>query len=173
MKGKFSYNYPRPMVTVDAVVLCVNNNEPSVLLIKRLNDPFKDLWALPGGFIEMDENLKNAAQRELKEETGIKLDNLYQIFTAGTPARDPRGRTISVVYAGFLHESLTPVNGDDAKEASWFSFINLPEMAFDHNEVLYNVLEKLCNPTNLKMLLGEDNKLVKTQTAIKKFLSGK
>ena len=173
MERKFCYNYPRPMVTVDTVVLCIKNDEPSVLLIKRLNEPFKDLWALPGGFVDMDEDLKDAASRELKEETAIQLDEMHQILTAGTPDRDPRGRNISVVYAGFLHEPVNPQNGDDAKEAAWFSLMNLPGLAFDHNKVIMNVFDNLYEPFNLKKLVSENKKLVKTRSVIKRLISGK
>ena len=168
MNNKFCYKYPRPMVTVDSVILCVNNREPSVLLIKRLKNPFENLWALPGGFVEMEEDLEDAALRELKEETGIELDDLYQILTVGTPGRDPRGRTITVVYAGFLSGPFSPKGGSDAKEAKWFSLLKLPGMAFDHNQVLMDVLRKLAEPVNLKQLVREEGCLTIVEDAIKR-----
>ena len=102
-KGKYIYEWPRPMVTVDAVVFCCpSEGKVKVLLIQRANEPFKGLWALPGGFIEIDEELDDAVARELAEETGLTGIELEQIHTFGTVGRDPRGRQISVVYMGIL-----------------------------------------------------------------------
>lgn len=133
----FTYDYPMPAVTVDAVIIRKNNVSEDVLLIKRGREPFKDMWALPGGFIEIDEELENAVKRELFEETGIVHKNLRQLFTVGTVGRDPRYRTISVVYTGLFDEKNMKVcAGDDASEAAWFSITELPEMAFDHKDVI-------------------------------------
>ena len=94
-------------------------------------------WALPGGFVEIDEDLEAGANRELEEETGLKNIALTQFKTYGTPGRDPRGRTISVVYYGFLTNKSPKIEaGDDAAEASWFDLNDLPELAFDHEEIL-------------------------------------
>src|SRR3954467_675937 len=96
-KKKFSYEYPRSSVTVD-VVLITREEKPRVLLIRRKHDPFAGAWAIPGGFVDMDEDLETAARRELREETGVEAGDLEQLHTFGAPDRDPRGRTISVAY---------------------------------------------------------------------------
>lgn len=102
------------------------------------------MWAFPGGFVDMDEDLEDAALRELEEETGLKLPGLSQLHTVGTPGRDPRGRTISVVYVGFVAEANSEiVGGDDAKSARWFRFDEVPRLAFDHNEILDLAIKKL------------------------------
>lgn len=128
----FTYEYPRPMVCVDMLVLRKGHIKDEILLIKRRNDPFKDHWALPGGFIEMNEELTDSAYRELEEETGITQIDLQQLKTYGAPGRDPRGRTISVVFGGFLKNGQEAQAGDDAKETQWFSIDKLPPLAFDH-----------------------------------------
>jgi len=133
----YSYNYPRPMVTTDIVLLNKRGAELKILLIKRLNDPFKDSWALPGGFVDKDEALLNAAKRELQEETSITNTRLMQFKTYGDAGRDPRGHTVSVVYYAINTEELLAAKaGDDAKEIKWFSLNKLPEMAFDHNQIV-------------------------------------
>src|SRR3954451_4124928 len=96
-KEKYCYEYPRPAVTVDAVIV-TREERPRVLLIRRKHDPFAGQWAIPGGFVNMDESLDDAVRRELQEETGVKASRLEQLHTFGDPSRDPRGRTISVVY---------------------------------------------------------------------------
>ncbi|MDT0649330.1 NUDIX hydrolase [Autumnicola edwardsiae] len=123
-------------ITVDSVILCSTNNQFKVLLIKRKKDPFKDQWALPGGFIEEGEDLEQAAKRELLEETGVKIHSMEQIRAFGKPGRDPRGRMISIAFLSriFSEEALSP--GDDAKDAAWFEINDLPELAFDHNEII-------------------------------------
>jgi len=132
----FTYKYPRPMVCVDMVVLRELSGTYEILLIKRLNDPYKDHWALPGGFIEMDEELVDSAYRELEEETGITQIELQQLKTYGNPDRDPRGRNISVVHGGFLKVKQEAQAGDDAKETQWFSVDQLPSLAFDHDLII-------------------------------------
>lgn len=123
-------------VTVDSVVFCSANNGFKVLLIKRKNDPFKGHWALPGGFIEETEDLVTAAKRELQEETGIVIKTMEQVRAFGAPGRDPRGRTISIAFVSrvFSEEGLKA--GDDAAEASWVSVNDLPDLAFDHAEII-------------------------------------
>ena len=123
-------------ITVDSVVLSNTNNSFKVLLIKRKKDPFKDQWALPGGFIEEGEDLEQAAMRELLEETGVKIESMEQIRAFGKPGRDPRGRMISIAFLSriFSEETLKP--GDDAKDAAWFDLNELPELAFDHEEII-------------------------------------
>jgi 8-oxo-dGTP diphosphatase len=129
----YSYSYPRPAVTVDAILFSKQN---SVLLIERGRDPYKGKWALPGGFVDMDEELENACLRELREETGIQVKKLTQIRTYGTVGRDPRGRTISVVYYAVVEKELEASAGDDAAKAHWFPINQLPDMAFDHRQII-------------------------------------
>ena len=144
-KGKYVYEWPRPMVTVDAAVFRFARNKASLLLIKRGNEPYKGHWAIPGGFIELDEELEHAVARELEEETGLVNISLEQMHTFGTCGRDPRGRQITVVFmgiAGHGRDRLKP--GDDAAEARWFDINKLPEdMAFDHTEVAAFAIKKL------------------------------
>jgi 8-oxo-dGTP diphosphatase len=135
-KKPFSYEYPRPSVTVDIVVV-TNERLPRVLLIQRKRPPFEGSWALPGGFIEMHEKLEDSARRELKEETGIEANKLVQLATFGDPGRDPRGRTISVVYLTVATPGLLkPKAADDAAAVGWFSLHHPPPLAFDHRQIL-------------------------------------
>ncbi len=125
------------MLTVDIAVLKKIENQTFILLIKRGNEPFKNTWALPGGFVEMDENLIQAAERELLEETAISGIELKQFYTYGELNRDPRGRTVSVIYYGFTNQNNTiPIAGDDAADAKWFLISNLPLLAFDHEKII-------------------------------------
>ena len=125
------------MLTVDIALINKKSNEVFILLIKRANEPYKDLWALPGGFVDMDETLIDAAKRELFEETGIAETDLKQFYTYGDLNRDPRGRTVSVVYYAFVNQNNTnAVAGDDAAETNWFSLKNLPQLAFDHQKII-------------------------------------
>ncbi len=134
--GKYTYPYPRPAVTVD-VVIATREAKPRVLLIRRKHDPFAGGWALPGGYVEMDEALDEAARRELFEETGVKVKELVQLHTFGAPDRDPRGRTISVAYLAFIDaDKVTPRAADDAAEVGWFALARPPELAFDHKDIL-------------------------------------
>ena len=125
-------------VTVD--VLVINKKTDEILLIKRLNEPFKDCWALPGGFVDENEDLEQAARRELFEETNIETDEMTQIGTFGKPYRDPRGHMISVAYQTNLIENQKVKAKDDAKEVKWFSIKDLPELAFDHLEIINSIL---------------------------------
>jgi len=140
----FVYKYPRPALTVDAVVFCVEETNYSVLLIKRKNSPFQDCWAFPGGFVDMDETVEQAAVRELEEETCLNNISLRQFKTYSAIDRDPRGRTVSVVFVGFTDSTNREVKGaDDAAEAKWFSLNKLPELAFDHKEILQDAIEEI------------------------------
>ncbi|CCG53345.1 MutT/nudix family protein [Flavobacterium indicum GPTSA100-9 = DSM 17447] len=121
-------------VTVD--ILVINNETEEILLIKRLNEPFKDCWALPGGFVDENEDLEAAAHRELKEETNLEVEELYQIGAFGTPGRDPRGHMISIAYLGYSNDTENTKAMDDAKELKWFNINNLPKLAFDHREII-------------------------------------
>lgn len=139
---EYCYQYPRPAVTVDMVIFRKNENrEREILLIKRKNTPFKGSWAIPGGFVNMDETLLQSAKRELAEETGLKGISLYQFYTFGDPGRDPRGRTISVAFWGYCDENKIVKAGDDASETKWFSLKRLPKMAFDHDLIIKKALE--------------------------------
>jgi len=135
-KTPYCYEYPRASVTVDIVVV-TKERRPRVLLIQRKQPPFQGTWALPGGFIDMDETLEASARRELEEETGIQVGKLAQIAVFGDPGRDPRGRTISVVYlARVKANQVKPRAADDAAAAAWFPLARPPKLAFDHREIL-------------------------------------
>jgi len=137
----YTYAYPRPAVTVDIIVFKNIENNPEILLIERKNEPFKNMWALPGGFVDKDEDIKTAAYRELAEETSIKNIQLSQLQAFGKPGRDPRGHTISIVHTGFLQNSNQKIQaGDDAKNLQWFSINDLPDLAFDHQEIIHYAL---------------------------------
>lgn len=128
--------YRNPAVTVD-MVLFTREKNPRILLIKRKNPPFQDHWALPGGFMDYEEEIEDAAYRELEEETGITGIQLEQIHAFGKVGRDPRGRTVSIVYRAVVDPSTVSVQaGDDAKEAEWFDIRKLPPLAFDHAEII-------------------------------------
>ncbi len=139
----YQYKYPRPALTVDAVVFKKEDDDTFVLLIQRKNPPYKSKWALPGGFVDMDETLEAAAARELHEETGLSGVVLKQLQAFSALERDPRGRTVSVVFWGILTSDNTVSAGDDAAEVQWFNIKNLPPLAFDHREVLDATLQKL------------------------------
>jgi 8-oxo-dGTP diphosphatase len=125
------------MVTVDAVVFRLHAGRRDVLLIQRKNEPFAGRWALPGGFVDMEESLDTAAGRELAEETGITGVRLEQLRAFGNPGRDPRGRNICVAFAGVLDDlDQTPRGSDDALQAQWFEATAPPPLAFDHDEIL-------------------------------------
>jgi 8-oxo-dGTP diphosphatase len=135
-KKPYCYDHPRPAVTVDTVVL-TREAEPRVLLIRRKHEPFAGRWALPGGFVEMDETLEAAARRELREETALEVMSMEQLHTFGDPGRDPRGRTISVVYLARVPDAKTRLQAaDDAAEAAWHPLDGLPPLPFDHDRIL-------------------------------------
>jgi len=139
----YTYEYPRPAVTTDVVLITGSDHMQKILLIQRANAPYKDLWALPGGFVDMDEDLKTAALRELEEETGLKDIDICQLKTYGAVSRDPRHRTISVVYFGRVSHELAATGQDDAADARWFALNNLPKLAFDHAEIIKDAKRKL------------------------------
>lgn len=140
---KYIYDYCRASVTVDALIFD-GKTKSKILLIERKNDPYKNFWALPGGFIEMDENLIDSIKRELSEETNLKNIELQQFKTYGNIGRDPRGRTISIVFYGFCDNLNDAVAGDDAKNIQYFDIYTLPNLAFDHNVIISDfVSEKL------------------------------
>ncbi len=136
----YTYKYPRPALTVDIMVTRNVTSGLEILLIQRLNPPFKDQWALPGGFVDMDETLEQAAARELAEETGLVDVALNQFKAFSTPGRDPRGHTISVIFTGLVTQDAIAKAGDDAKNVSWFNIKKLPSLAFDHAEIINEAL---------------------------------
>lgn len=138
----YTYSYPRPAVTVDAVVFRKVEKKTEVLLIKRAKHPFAGMWAAPGGFIDMEETPGDAAARELYEETGISDVELFQYHAYGEVNRDPRHRTISIAYTGLLAvNNQQAKGGDDAAEAAWFLIDNLPPLAFDHLLVVSDAIQ--------------------------------
>jgi 8-oxo-dGTP diphosphatase len=140
----YTYEYPRPALTVDAVVFGLDEQGLHVLLVERANDPFAGAWALPGGFVQMDETLETAVRRELEEETGLDDVFLEQLFTFGDPHRDPRGRVVSVAYYALVNiRDHRARAATDAKSARWLSIGALPDLAFDHKTILETALERL------------------------------
>ena len=138
----YIYEYPRPAVTADCVVI-TKETEPKVLLIQRGNEPFKGQWAFPGGFMNMDETTEQCAIRELEEETGLKVTDIQQIGAYSKVDRDPRGRTVTVAYLAII-DKVEAVKGlDDAAEAQWFSLSSLPKLAFDHEDIMNDVIKKI------------------------------
>lgn len=136
-------NYtPKIFVTVDVVLFRKMNSSYEILLIQRLNDPFKNYWALPGGFVDENEELETAAKRELFEETDIQLFQVKQLKAYGNPNRDPRHHTISVAFMGEIDSLAEAKAKDDAKAVKWFSINELPALAFDHSEIIRDAIEK-------------------------------
>ncbi len=134
----YTYEYPHPAVAADAAIFTIDEDDVRVLLIERAYPPYQGKWAIPGGFVNIDEDLEDAARRELEEETGIRdIGALEQLHTFGHPDRDPRERVITVVYFGVVPSDNIDVRaGDDAANARWFSMRDLPELAFDHADAL-------------------------------------
>lgn len=134
MAGKYTYEYPRPMLTADCMV---TNSKGEILLVRRGNDPFKGCWALPGGFMEMDETLEHCAVRELEEETHLKVSekDIRLIGVYSAPGRDPRGRTVTAAYLVKV-DVVNALAGDDAAEVRWWSLSALPPLAFDHAQIV-------------------------------------
>ena len=133
----YTYEFPHPAVTVDIVVFTIENDDLKVLFIQRDQDPHEGEWALPGGFVDIDESLGHAAKRELKEETGASASFLEQLYTFGRPDRDPRERIITVAYFALIpSDQLSIAAGDDARDAKLYSTNELPALAFDHENIL-------------------------------------
>jgi len=174
-KKYYAYNFPRPSVTVDCVIFGINpkrylgKDNLKVLLIKRKNPPFQNNWALPGGFVEMNEIIEHAAIRELEEETGINLRdaddrgpfgldpwafNFVGVFDA--PERDPRGRVISHAYSSVVDiNKVNPIAKDDAKDIGWFDATDNFDIAFDHGRIIKTAIEKLDSKFLAKIILGQ------------------
>ena len=151
-----TYEYPRPALTVDCIIFAdgftENPEQLKVLLIRRGGNPFKGMWANPGGFVNVNddedqgEEIEDAARRELKEETGVEVAELYQVGIFGAPKRDPRGRVITVAFMAVVsQEDITVQAGDDAAEATWFTLEEAAgmELAFDHKKILMAAINKL------------------------------
>ncbi|MDX1943491.1 MAG: NUDIX domain-containing protein [Saprospiraceae bacterium] len=141
----YSYEHPRPALTVDCVIFGLDEgNKLKVLLIQRGHEPFLGFWALPGGFVSMEETLEEAALRELEEETGVTNLFIEQLYTFGDPERDPRGRVVSVAYFALVNLSEHPVQAaSDAKNVKWFELERLPALAFDHENILKSAINRL------------------------------
>jgi 8-oxo-dGTP diphosphatase len=140
----YSYAYPHPAVTADVVLFTIRDERLQILLIRRRQEPFAVAWALPGGFVEPDECLEDCALRELQEETGVTGVYLEQLYTFGSPQRDPRERVISVAYYGLTPvSSIDPKAGSDAEQVAWFDVDELPELAFDHAGIIAKARERL------------------------------
>jgi len=137
---------PRHMVSTDVVILTPREARLEVLLVQRANDPYAGKWALPGGFVEEDEDLEESARRELREETGVDGEDVFleQLGAWGEPDRDPRGRVITVAYWALVPpDELEPEAADDAAEVDWFDTDGLPALAFDHGEIVEAALRRL------------------------------
>lgn len=133
---------PKIFVTVDVAVFRKINNVYEILLIQRLNDPYKSYWALPGGFVDENEDLETAAKRELFEETDLQLFQVKQINAYGDPNRDPRHHTISIAFMGEIDGLAIATAKDDALAVKWFSVDELPALAFDHAAIIRDAIEK-------------------------------
>jgi len=145
MEKKFD-DYPHPAVTVDVVIFTVKDKELKVLLVKRKNEPFKNKWAIPGGFVRMNESLEEATKRELFEETGVKDVYLEQLYSFGEVDRDPRGRVITIAYFALisLEKAAQKLRATtDVSEVAWFPISKLPELAFDHAKILEYAKKRL------------------------------
>ena len=141
----FQYEHPRPALTVDCVIFGLDaSHRLKVLLIQRARDPFAGAWALPGGFVDMDEDLEAAALRELEEETGVREVYIEQLYTFGAPGRDPRGRVVSVAYYALVNLTEHGIrSSSDTKDVGWYDVTQLPELAFDHVDILDMALRRL------------------------------
>ncbi len=140
----YTYRYPHPAVTTDIVIFTIRDDELKVLLIYRALPPYKNEWALPGGFIKEEESLEEGARRELEEETGVKKVFLEQLYTFGQPDRDPRERVITVAYYALVPSDELEIRAaSDAESVRWFRIKKLPDLAFDHKRILKMAYERL------------------------------
>lgn len=135
----YTYKYPRPAVTADCIVIA-KEPEAKVLLIERADDPYKGCWAFPGGFLNMDETTEQCAIRELEEETGLTIETVHQIGAYSKIDRDPRGRTITVAYLAMIDKTMPVIGLDDAAKADWWPLSALPQLAFDHDEIIADAI---------------------------------
>lgn len=141
---QYCYKYPRPALATDQVIFGFGTGELSVLLIRRKNEPFKGQWALPGGFMNMDEDAETCACRELEEETGLKGVDVGQLYAFSDVGRDPRYRVVSIAYYALVRLADCKVKaGDDADRAQWFPLSGIPSLAFDHRRILQMATDRL------------------------------
>ncbi|MEZ4470938.1 MAG: NUDIX hydrolase [bacterium] len=147
-----TYEYPRPSLTVDVVLYRWRGGWLEVLLIERAHDPFAGRHALPGGFVDAGETPEDAARRELLEETGVRIEHLVPVACFGGPGRDPRGWVVSSAYLGLAPSDTQAVAGDDARRVGWHRVGSLPEMAFDHAEILAAARQRLQELTQTSTL---------------------
>lgn len=140
----YQYDYPHPAVTTDIVIFTIRDGRLKLLLIRRGGEPFKGKWALPGGFVGIDEDLEEGARRELEEETGVAGVFLEQLYTFGRPDRDPRERVITVAwYVLIPSDKLALRAATDAEAVGWFALDEMPDIAFDHPEIVAMAQERL------------------------------
>ena len=139
---RYCYKYPHPAVTADCVIFGFDGVSIKVLLIQRAIDPYKGKWALPGGFMNIDESAEECARRELEEETGLKTASVEQFYTFTDVMRDPRERVITVAHYALVRLSEVK-GGDDAAKAQWFVQSEIPSLAFDHDRILRMALARL------------------------------
>jgi 8-oxo-dGTP diphosphatase len=140
----YTYEYPRPALSVDIVVFALDKHDLQVMLVERDLKPFAGQWALPGGFVGIDETIDDAARRELEEETGLKNIFLEQLYTFGDVHRDPRDRVVTVAYYALVDlEGHNVHASSDARSAAWFTVNDLPKLAFDHDKILQTAHERL------------------------------
>lgn len=174
----YTYEYPHPAVTVDVILFAMHEGALKVLLIQRKSDPHAGKWAIPGGFVEIDEDLATAARRELNEETGLTVGLVEQLHTFGTPKRDPRERVITVAYYALVRLDEHAVRpASDARDARWFPVNRLPKLAFDHDKILDMAVCRLQNKAMhapvVFDLLPETFELADVRRAFEAVLGGK
>lgn len=140
----YTYKYPHPAVTTDCIVFGFDGTKLNLLLINRGIEPYKGSWALPGGFMKIDETAEQGAMRELQEETGVRDIYIEQLQTFTAVDRDPRERVMTIAFMAFVRqEKYEVIAGDDAAKAQWFPVNSLPQLAFDHKEIITLALDKL------------------------------
>ncbi len=141
-EGMYTYKYPHPSVTTDCVIFGFDGMRLKVLLVQRGIEPFKGRWAFPGGFLKMDESAEEGALRELQEETGLRSAYVKQFYTFSAPQRDPRERVITIAHYALV--KIQEVKGDDdAADARWFALDEVPQLAFDHDQILHKAEKAL------------------------------
>ncbi|MAN15185.1 NUDIX hydrolase [Alterinioella nitratireducens] len=162
----YTYEFPHPAVTADICIFSIRDGRLNVLLIQRLIEPFKDSWAIPGGFIKMDEDLIEGAARELEEETGVKDMPLEQLGAYGKPDRDPRERVVTVAFMALVpSDTMILAASTDASDAQWFDMDELPPLAFDHDKILADARARLADKVT--------NRVTETALAAFQFLPKK